>query len=274
MKTAYIAACLAGSSIAPPVYVPPPLPAAAVEYWDCRKGITFVNAGYPKILSWAGQLRGTLVSQPVAAKQPTLAYDDVLSGRAPIVRFARASSQTLATQAEVPPLTLTGTRPWFYAYFRYRDPAVGQVSINYLSDWPSGTLYGAGMLYIRTAGKLTADFYSNPEFDVPVADLTAPLRAEGYIRTTDGALACRLNGVESTYGSGCSATAPTKAVQFAGNYGGNAAEMSLAFSMVASAVPSGAELSALYTWTVESFGGPPLLAAAVDTIGEPACPST
>lgn len=267
-KAAYRIACMRpGTPSEAPPYVPPPLPAATAEWWDCRKGFTYST--YPRIVSWVGQMRGTPLTQPNAARQPKLAYDPVLTAGAswqyPVMYFTRANSENLATQTQLTtPLTLAGTRPWFYAYYRYRlaSNSPRQISINYIANWPSGTNYGAGMLYITRVGKLTADFYSNPEFDTPVADLTAPMRAEGYIRTSDGALALRRNGIETTYGSGYSAASATRAVQMAGNYGNYFAEISLAFTMVATAVPSPAELAALYAWTLDSFGGPPLALAA------------
>lgn len=228
----------------------PPLPASAVEFWDCRTGIELVSPSNPAVQSCTGRLRNTKLSAPSAPQRPSYETDPggYWKGQR-VLRFAGAQQLNATGLAD---LTASATRPHTYQVLRFLNTN-DQIMVAFANAVPIST-YPAGCVWQQNANKITSNWFTLPLAESAVVSVLAPMRIEGLIKASNGAIAVRVNGVETTANTGQQTAGATKAVVFGANSNNKYASGYLACVLLCSAEASAGEITALNSWVATELG--------------------
>lgn len=233
---------------------PPPLPAAAVEYWIDDKGVA---ASAALVDSWTGQMRSTVV-QNTGAARPSYGTDGTGFKGRNVLLFAGGTTLRTASNLATP-LVVSGAKPWIYTVCRARAAMTANACIvSFMNGLPAASWPGGSLCIYRADGVNWAwDNFGWTEYAWgPIAD-TAQHRFETGLSST-GAVIVRMDGAagnRAAGGSGHATGTDCRAVTFGSDHGQTwPANVAIAFSLLCSAEMTTPERAAMEAWAIGRYG--------------------
>ena len=244
-----LAGSLAGGGVDTPEDI---LPSTLLEWWDARQGITLVSGD---IQDWVGTQGLLTVSAIAAGQRPDFEIDGGLFMGRPVMQAASATGKFLTTGTLGADIVDPGSRPYLLL--------VGRLRVAY-------TIAGGVRLVSVVAG-------GSQTFDIEPGTVNGTARMDGNgggtsgdiaVGTTphvwecyydaDGKDAFAVDGVEATVGLTAGTAGANTSVNFCAinPLGVFVDDGNIAAVVLATALPSAAQRTALRAWALSEWGVP------------------